>query len=69
MAFTGICPVCGTDYTPLDREAGHHTGGSEVFEVVVDDPSLAAAKGDHVERVCETCQTAGRVRRIVNRDN
>ena len=34
MAFTGTCPVCGTDYGMMDREAGHHAGGSEVFELI-----------------------------------
>lgn len=59
--FTGRCPVCGTEYDMLDREVGHDGH----FEVVVADDDLEAGRGDTVERVCETCHTAGRVRRIV----
>lgn len=65
MSFTGTCPVCGTHYDMLDREAGHY---GATFEVIADDDDLSADKGDLVERVCETCHTAGRVRRIVDRD-
>lgn len=61
MSFTGTCPVCGTDYTPLDAEASH----VGTFEVIVDDDALVADKGDRVELCCETCHTAGRVRRTV----
>lgn len=63
MSFTGDCPVCGRTYTMLDREASH----SGHFEVIVDDESLAAEKGEIVDQVCETCHTAGFVRRIVDR--
>lgn len=63
MSFTGTCPVCGTSYTMLDREASH----SGHFEVIVDDDALMADVGDIVDQVCETCHTAGRVRRIVDR--
>jgi len=63
MGFTGKCPVCGTNYTMLDREASH----SGHFEVIVDDDDLEAEKGDTVDQVCETCHTAGFVRRIVDR--
>lgn len=63
MGYTGTCPVCGTEYTMLDREASH----SGNFEVIVDDPSIAAEKGDTVDQVCETCHTAGYVRRIAGR--
>lgn len=67
LVFLGTCPVCGKHYDQLDHEVGHEVGGSEVFEVIVDDPDLAADKGDRVDRACETCHTAGRVRRIVDR--
>lgn len=65
MSFTGTCPVCGTDYGMLDREASH----VGTFEVIVDDDSLAADVGDVVRLVCETCHTAGRVRPTVDRDD
>lgn len=67
MSFTGTCPVCGDFYDFMDREAGHYGGGSEVFEVVVDDPGIDASEGDRVDRVCETCHSAGRVTRVVDR--
>jgi len=59
MSFTGTCPVCGTDYIPLDREASR----AGRFVVTVDDDTLAADAGDVIMQVCETCHSAGRVRR------
>lgn len=64
MSFTGTCPVCGTDYTPLDREASH----AGRFVVIADDDDLLADPGDHVDVVCESCHTQGRVRRDDLRD-
>jgi len=59
MSFHGTCPVCGTVYTPLDRETSH----SGRFVVIEDDDQLQADVGDEVDQVCETCHSAGYVMR------